>query len=81
MAVGGQRIPTAQRPLELAVVDDNALLRRTLIRLVGRQPELTMIAEAACGEEMAALLAEREPELLLLEQLARLGAAPAPVLR
>jgi len=67
MAVGGQRIPSAQRPLELAVVDDNALFRRTLIRLVGRQPELTMIAEAACGDEMAALLAEREPELLLLD--------------
>ncbi|MCC5887000.1 MAG: response regulator [Gammaproteobacteria bacterium] len=63
----GLRVPSANQPLKLAVVDDNALFRRTLVRLIGRQPELTMIAEAASGAEMMALLTECDPELLLLD--------------
>lgn len=63
----GVRVPSAKRPLKLAVVDDNALFRRTLVRLIGRQPELAMIGEAACGDDMLVLLAEGEPELLLLD--------------
>jgi len=68
MTVGrGLRIPSAHQPLKLALVDDNALFRRTLLRLVGRQPELTVLAEAASGEEMNALLEQWRPELLLLD--------------
>lgn len=63
----GVRIPSAERPLKLAVVDDNALFRRTLVRLIDWQPGLSMIGEAACGDDMMALLAERDPELLLLD--------------
>jgi len=63
----GVRIPSTQRPLRLAVVDDNALFRRTLVRLIGRQPELSMIGEATCGDDMMGLLPEWGPELLLLD--------------
>lgn len=63
----GLRIPSPERPLKLAVVDDNALFRRTLVRLIGRQTELDMIGEAACGDDMLTLLAEWDPELLLLD--------------
>lgn len=66
-STAGGRIPSADRPLKLAVVDDNVLFRRTLVRLVGRQPELEMIAEAGSGDEMMTLLAECQPELLLLD--------------
>ena len=65
--IEGVRSPSAEQPLKLAVVDDNALFRRTLVRLIGRQPELAVVAEAACGDEMSAMLASCEPECLLLD--------------
>lgn len=61
------RVPDVHRPMRLAVVDDNALFRRTLLRLIGRQPELSMIGEAASGDEMMALLPAWEAEMLLLD--------------
>ncbi|TVS18311.1 MAG: DNA-binding response regulator [Gammaproteobacteria bacterium] len=60
------RIPTPEAPLRIGVVDDNALFRRTLVRLIARQAVLQVVAEAASGAELDALLSS-DPELLLLD--------------
>ncbi len=60
------RVPSPEAPLRVAVVDDNDLFRRTLVRLLARQPCLEVVAEAASGAELDALLAS-EPEVVLLD--------------
>lgn len=61
------RPPTEAQPLELVVVDDNALFRRTLARLIERIPRLHLLGEADSGQGLESLLALQAPELLLLD--------------
>lgn len=60
------RWPSAEDPLRLAVVDDNALFRRTLARLIAREPRLELTAEADSGRTLGEVLGA-PVELLLLD--------------
>ncbi len=60
------RVPTPEAPLQVAVLDDNAMFRRTLVRLIARQPCLSVVAEGASGAELDALLCA-DLEWLLLD--------------
>lgn len=60
------RVPTPDAPLRVAVLDDNAMFRRTLMRLIARQPGMTVVAEGASGAELDELLGG-DAEWLLLD--------------
>ena len=53
--------------LEVLVVDDQILIRAGLAALLRAAPGLTVVGEAACGEEAVALAAATEPDVVLMD--------------
>jgi len=53
--------------MKILLVDDEALARERLRRLLGKLRPQAMVLEAASGDEALALLAREEPSLLLLD--------------
>lgn len=51
----------------LIAIDDHPLFRKGVSDLIGMEPSLEMIGEAASGEEGLALAIELEPDLVLLD--------------
>lgn len=51
----------------LIAIDDHPLFRKGVADLVGMEPSLNMIGEAASGEEGLELIAQLEPDLILLD--------------
>jgi DNA-binding NarL/FixJ family response regulator len=49
------------------IVDDHAVVRAGLHQLLDRSPDISVIAEAANGEEAVAAMAEHEPGLVLMD--------------
>ncbi|WP_437673551.1 LytR/AlgR family response regulator transcription factor [Sorangium sp. So ce131] len=58
---------TALRPLRVIVVDDEALARARLIRMLGRVGNVEVVAEAATGIEALERMRALRPDLLLLD--------------
>ncbi|MCL4426681.1 MAG: response regulator transcription factor [Firmicutes bacterium] len=54
-------------PICLVLVDDHALVRAGLKALLQAQPHLQVIGEASGAEELLHLLAERRPDLVLMD--------------
>lgn len=54
-------------PIRTAVADDEAPARATLRLLLGRDPEITVVAECASGPETVAALRRERPELVFLD--------------
>jgi DNA-binding NarL/FixJ family response regulator len=54
-------------PLRLVVVDDHALFRRGLVSLLADMPEFQVVGEASDGKEALAVIAERKPDIILLD--------------
>ena len=57
--------PTAQT--KVLLVDDHSLFRHGLRELLSMEPDLTVVAEAGTGAEAAALAAEHQPDVMLLD--------------
>src|SRR6187431_3383746 len=55
------------RPLRVIVVDDEALARALLRELLGAHADIEVIAECGNGFEAVKAVAERKPDLLLLD--------------
>lgn len=55
------------KPIRTIVVDDELLAREDLARLLGRDPELEVVATCADGEQAVRAVRERRPELLFLD--------------
>lgn len=51
----------------ILVVDDHAVVRRGLAALLSDEPGLCVVGEAASGEAAIALLAERAPEVVIMD--------------
>jgi two-component system nitrate/nitrite response regulator NarL len=49
------------------VIDDHPLFRKGVADLIGMEPSLTLVGEAADGESGIRLAVEREPDLILLD--------------
>ncbi len=54
-------------PIKIVVVDDHALFRAGLVSLLGQMPELTLVGNAANGKEGLAVIAQTQPEVVLLD--------------
>ncbi|NTV65298.1 MAG: response regulator, partial [Oscillochloris sp.] len=55
------------QPLRILIVDDSALMRRLIRTMLDRDPELTVVGEAADGREAIARTAELKPDLITLD--------------
>jgi len=54
-------------PVRVAVIDDHTLFRRGLIALLAREPELSVVGEAADGFEGIKVVAATQPDVVLLD--------------
>jgi two-component system nitrate/nitrite response regulator NarL len=59
--------PTAERPIRILVVDDHTLFRRGLNALLGRDPTLQVVGDAADAGEALRRAQELQPDLILLD--------------
>jgi two-component system nitrate/nitrite response regulator NarL len=61
------REPAAAPPVRIVVVDDHTLFRRGLTALLGRDPSLQVVGDAADAGEAQRRTAELQPDLILLD--------------
>jgi two-component system NarL family response regulator len=54
-------------PTRMLIADDHALLRAGLIALLQRQPAITIVGEAATGEEAVEQFRRLQPDVLLMD--------------
>jgi DNA-binding NarL/FixJ family response regulator len=54
-------------PLRVVVADDQAAVRQGLVLLLGLAPEIEVVAAAANGEEALRLVADKNPDAILLD--------------
>lgn len=53
--------------IRIAVVEDQTLMRSALISLLDLEEDITVVGEAGRGDEVAELIAARDPDLILLD--------------
>lgn len=58
---------TESETTTLVTIDDHPLFRKGLADLIGMDPTLTLLGEAANGEEGLKLAKEKQPDLILLD--------------
>lgn len=57
----------ASIPIRLLIVDDQAIVREGVKRILGTAPEVRVAAEASCGDEAIALLNQIRCDVVLLD--------------
>ncbi|MGI8992136.1 MAG: response regulator [Bryobacteraceae bacterium] len=62
---GASNFPDAR--IRIMIADDHEIFRDGLRNLLTAQPDLSVVAEAARGEDVPALVREHEPDILLLD--------------
>jgi two-component system NarL family response regulator len=60
-----RRIPDAR--LKVVVADDHTLMREGVAAVIARQSDMTVVAEAADGPEVIAIVEKVQPDVLLLD--------------
>ncbi len=58
---------TADQPLRVVIADDQASVREGLVLLLGGLPGIDVVGAAADGEQALALVAEQQPDVILLD--------------
>jgi DNA-binding NarL/FixJ family response regulator len=58
---------TADRPLRIVIADDQASVREGLVVLLGGLPGIDVVGAAADGEQALDLVAEHQPDAILLD--------------
>ena len=65
--------------LTILIVDDHPIFRKGLRALLGGQPSLRLVGEAASGVEAVRLAAELRPDVILMDlQMPGMGGVDAP---
>src|ERR1700683_2493165 len=64
---GRDRPMTAEKPLRVVIADDQASVREGLLRLLGGLPGIDVVGAAADGEQALELVAEHQPDAILLD--------------
>src|SRR5215468_10788316 len=59
--------PAAGAPLRLVIADDQASVRQGLVLLLDAVPDIDVVGAAADGEQALELVAEHEPDAILLD--------------
>ena len=54
-------------PIRIAVIDDHPVVRDGLIAMLGTQPDLLVVGEANDGPEAIRVVADRQPDVILLD--------------
>ncbi|MEI4426633.1 response regulator transcription factor, partial [Streptococcus agalactiae] len=54
-------------PIRVVVVDDEPLARSALTLVLGGDPKLALVGEAANGEQALAVVREQRPDLVLMD--------------
>ncbi|PSL00771.1 LuxR family two component transcriptional regulator [Murinocardiopsis flavida] len=57
----------APAPIRVLLVDDDALVRSGLALMLGGAPDISVVAEAADGAEVARLVAQHGPDVVLMD--------------
>jgi two-component system NarL family response regulator len=60
-------MPTDQPAARILLVDDHALFRHGLARLINDQPDLTVVGQAADGLEAVQLVRDLDPDLIVMD--------------
>ncbi|MDY7103795.1 MAG: response regulator transcription factor [Actinomycetota bacterium] len=55
------------RPVRVAVVDDDALVRSALTLMLGGRDDITVVGEATDGDEVAELVRSTRPDIVLMD--------------
>ena len=58
---------TADQPLRVVIADDQASVREGLVLLLGGLPGIDVVGAAADGEQVLELVAEHQPDAILLD--------------
>ena len=56
-----------QNKIRILVADDHALIRMGLVSLMNTEPDITVVAEAADGQQAVELFAKHHPDLVLMD--------------
>jgi DNA-binding NarL/FixJ family response regulator len=59
--------PEAGAPLRIVIADDQASVREGLVLLLGGLPDIDVVGAAADGEQALRLVAEQQPDAILLD--------------
>lgn len=54
-------------PIRILIADDHVMVLEGLVAIIGRQPDMTVVAEAADGREAVALWQQHRPDVSLLD--------------
>lgn len=57
----------AEEVITVVVVDDHALIREGVIGMIARDPDVVVVGEGACGEDVYDLVAQHRPHVLILD--------------
>lgn len=56
-----------QKPIRVLIADDHALLREGVAALIGAEPDMQLVAEAATGREAVAQFKLKRPDVTLMD--------------
>lgn len=59
--------PGASHPIRVLCVDDHAVVREGISLKINLEPDMTVVAAAATGEQAVALFAEHRPDVTLMD--------------
>ena len=57
----------AHRPIRIILADDHRLIRESLAQLIGREPDMALLAEAADGHEAVTLAEGLRPDVVVMD--------------